>query len=50
MLRSAVEETADELKSEKVVAAMKKAVPTFIDPNEVNCNAEKSDEMKEAKS
>ena len=50
MLKAAVEETADELKSDKVVEAMKKAVPTFIDPSEVNINAEKSDEMKEAKS
>lgn len=50
MLRSVVEETADELASEKIVIAMKKAVPTFIDPNDINKNAENSDEMKEAKS
>ena len=49
MLTRVVEETADELASEKIVEAMKNAVPTFIDPNEVNKNAEKSDEMKEAK-
>ena len=49
MLRQVVEDTADELKSEKVVEAMKKAVPTFIDPNEVNKKAEQSDEMKEVK-
>ena len=50
MLRAVVEETADELASEKIVKAMKKAVPTFIDPNEINKNAENSEEMKEAKS
>ena len=49
MLRQVVEDTADELKSERVVEAMKKAVPTFIDPNEVNKTAEQSDEMKEVK-
>ena len=49
MLTRVVEETADELASKKIVEAMKNAVPTFIDPNEVNKNAEESDEMKEAK-
>ena len=49
MLVNAVEETADELASEKIVEAMKKAVPTFIDPSEINENADNSDEMKEAK-
>ena len=49
-LKRAVAETVDELKSEKVFKAMKKAVPTFVDPAEVNKNAEKSDEMKEANS
>ena len=49
MLVRAVEETSDELASEKIVEAMKKAVPTFIDPSEINEKAEKSDEMKEAK-
>ena len=49
MLSQVVEETVDELASEKIVEAMKKAVPTFIDPNEINQNAEKSEEMKEAK-
>ena len=48
MLVKAVEETADELASEKIVEAMKKAVPTFIDPSEINEKADKSDEMKEA--
>ena len=50
MLKQVVADTADELKSEKIVEAMKKAVPTFIDPSEVNNDAENSDEMKEAKS
>ena len=50
MLKQVVEDTADELKSEKIVEAMKKAVPTFIDPSEINDNADDSDEMKEAKS
>ena len=49
MLVNAVEETADELASAKIVEAMKKAVPTFIDPSKINENADKSDEMKEAK-
>ena len=49
MLVRVVEETSEELASEKIVEVMKKAVPTFIDPSEINENADKSDEMKEAK-
>ena len=49
MLVKVVEETSGELKSAKIVDAMKAAVPTFIDPSKVNENAESSDEMKEAK-
>ena len=50
MLKQAVADTVDELKSEKVFDAMKKAVPTFVDPSVINKDAENSDEMKEAKS
>ena len=49
MLVKVVEETSGELKSAKIVDAMKAAVPTFIDPSKVNEKAESSDEMKEAK-
>ena len=49
MLVKTVEETSNELASVKIVEAMKKAVPTFIDPNEVNEKAESAEEMKEAK-
>ena len=50
MLKQAVADTLDELKSDKIFEAMKNAVPTFVDPSVINKNAEKSSEMKEAKS
>ena len=50
MLKNAVADTAEELKSETIFKAMKKAVPTFVDPSVINKDAENSDEMKEAKS
>lgn len=46
MLKDAVERAKDELESDIVKQAMKKAVPTYFDPEEVNLNAEKADEMK----
>ena len=49
-LKAAVSETADELKAKEIFDAMKKAVPTFKDPEIVNKNAEKSQEMKDANS
>ncbi len=47
-LLDAVDAAKTELRSDLVVNAMKKAVPTYHDPEEVNRNAEKSEEMKEA--
>ncbi len=48
-LLDAVESAKGELKSPRVVNAMKQVVPTFHDPEEVNKNAANSTEMKEAK-
>jgi FlaA1/EpsC-like NDP-sugar epimerase len=48
VLVKAVEEAKDELAPKSIMDAMKSVVPTFHDPEEVNVNAEKSEEMKEA--
>ncbi len=47
-LLEAVEASKNWLDQTLVVAAMKKVVPTYHDPEVVNQNAEKSEEMKEA--
>lgn len=47
-LVNAVQATKDCLDQTLVVEAMKKVVPTYHDPEEVNQNAERSEEMKEA--
>ncbi len=49
ILRDAVAETKGEIASPLIKEAMKKAVPTFVDPEEINKNAERSSEMKHAK-
>ncbi len=49
ILRDAVAATRGEIASPLIKEAMKKAVPTFVDPETVNKNAEKSKEMKNAK-
>ncbi len=49
ILRDAVAESKGEIASPIIKEAMKKAVPTFVDPEKVNKNAEKSSEMKNAK-
>ena len=46
ILRDAVTATKDEIASPIIKMAMKKVVPTFHDPEEVNKDAEKSQEMK----
>jgi FlaA1/EpsC-like NDP-sugar epimerase len=46
LLRDAVIETRGEIASPLIKEAMKKAVPTFRDPEEINKNAYKSPEMK----
>ena len=48
MLRAVVDETLDEVKSQKVFDVMKQVVPTFKDPAEVNKKAAESAEMKAA--
>ena len=48
-LKEAVQATKDGLDQTLVVDAMKKVVPTYHDPEEVNQNAERSEEMKEVK-
>ena len=45
-LTTAVKKSENELESELIKQAFKDTVPTYHDPEEVNCNAEKSDEMK----
>ena len=49
ILRDAVAESKGEIASPLIKEAMKRAVPTFVDPEEVNKNAEKSKEMKMTK-
>ncbi len=46
MLRDALTDSKGEIASPLIKEAMKKAVPTFEDPETVNKNAEKSSEMK----
>ena len=46
ILRTAVESAKDEIGSRKIKEAMKKVVPTYFDPEEVNCDADKTEEMK----
>lgn len=48
MLRKALAETVDEIKSEKIFDVMKAVVPTFKDPDEVNKLAAEAEEMKAA--
>ena len=48
ILLDAVEESKDDVYSKAVMDAMKKVVPTYHDPEEVNKTAAKSEEMKEA--
>ena len=50
LLRDAVEAAKGEIASPTIKEAMKKAVPTFVDPEKVNKHAERSDEMKMTKS
>ncbi|MGM9664007.1 MAG: polysaccharide biosynthesis protein, partial [Eubacteriales bacterium] len=45
ILREAVEAAKSELGPDKIKAALKATVPTFKDPEEVNLEAEKSEEM-----
>ena len=47
-LLEAVEASKNDVSARLVVDAMKSVVPTYHDPEEVNQNAEKSEEMKEA--
>ena len=46
MLREAVEASKGEIASPAIKEAMKKAVPTFVDPEKINKHAERSEEMK----
>lgn len=46
ILRQAVEQTKNKIASPAIKAAMKQVVPTFVDPEEVNKNAQDSAEMK----
>jgi len=46
ILREAVEFAKDEIGSDKIAKAMKAVVPTYVDPEAVNCCAEYADEMK----
>ena len=46
MLTNAVKVAEHEIESEAIKQAFKATVPTYHDPEEINCNAEKSEEMK----
>lgn len=46
LLRDAVDAAKGEIASPLIKEAMKKAVPTFVDPEKVNKHAERSEEMK----
>jgi hypothetical protein len=46
ILRDALEKTKSSIASPIIRDAMKKAVPSFVDPEEINKAAEGSDEMK----
>ena len=46
ILKDAVERTKSSIASPLIRDAMKKAVPTFVDPEEINKDAEGSEEMK----
>lgn len=49
ILRDVVESTKHEIAPEKIIQAMKSVVPTYRDPEEVNCVAEKAEEMQAMK-
>ncbi|MBO5873140.1 MAG: polysaccharide biosynthesis protein [Clostridia bacterium] len=49
LLKKALDESQAELCSKKVKNAMKQVVPTYCEPEEINCTAEKSDEMNNVK-
>ena len=44
-----LEEAKDEIGSDTVARAMKEVVPTYRDPEEINCHADRSDEMRAMK-
>lgn len=46
LLRDVIEEESDKLASVRIVEVMKQVVPTFHSPDEVNCDAGKSEEMR----
>ena len=46
ILKNAVEEAKHDIASPVIKNAMKRVVPTFVDPEQINVNADKSDEMK----
>ncbi len=50
VLREAVAQTKNDIASPKIKQAMKQVVPTFVDPEEINANAQSSDEFKMMKS
>ncbi len=49
ILTDAVKETKDQISSPLIKKAIKSVVPTFVDPEKVNRNAEKSEEMQMSK-
>ena len=49
VLSEALEETKHDLNSPKIKEALKKVVPTFVEPGAINKNAESSDEMQAVK-
>ena len=49
LLREAVELAKDEIRSEKIREVIRNTVPTFVDPEVINCVAEQSAEMQNVK-
>ncbi len=49
ILRRILDESKNKVETTKIKRAMKKVVPTYRDPDEVNSNADQSDEMKNTK-
>lgn len=48
-LKRVIDATKGDISSDKIKKAVKKAVPTYHDPEEVNCKAEESEEMNNTK-
>ena len=48
MLKKVLDSSKDTINNESIKAVMKEVIPTYHNPEEVNCKAEESEEMNEA--